>query len=326
MNKLLLGSALAFAGIAASGISASAATLDDVMAQLESMQRDNQAIRRDNEAMRKELSALRQNDTRSTRQAVAPANAPVRRLTPAVSSAMAADMPMKAGGYVPPPQAFSWSGFYLGLHAGYGWSSNNWTSIAAFEAPLTVGPLNAKANGVLGGVQAGANYQIASWVFGMEADLAVLRSKGSSTGTVSQGLAPGTVLTATATSKIDWLAMFTGRAGYALDRTLFYVKGGIAAAETRDNFSVTQATSTPPVFIDLGTKNSTQVGWTIGGGIEHAFAPNWSAKIEYNYVDLGKSSENFNFVTTGGSLTFRPDIEHKLQIVKVGANYRFSGI
>jgi hypothetical protein len=71
------------------------------MPQLESMQRDNQAIRRDSEAMRKELSALRQSEMRSTRQAVAPANALVRRLTPAVSSAMAADMPVKAGGYVP---------------------------------------------------------------------------------------------------------------------------------------------------------------------------------------------------------------------------------
>jgi outer membrane immunogenic protein len=325
MKKFLLSSALVFAGIAASGISASAATLDDVMAQLESMQRDNQAIRRDNVAMRKELAALRQNDARSTRQAVAPANAPVRGLTPAVSSAMAADMPVKAGGYFPPPQAFSWSGFYLGLHAGYNWSSNNWGTSIAFEQPsITASPFSPKTNGVLGGVQAGANYQLGSWVVGMEADWAFAHGKGSANGVLIQGGAPAPSIFATATSQIDWVATFAGRAGYAFDLALFYAKGGVAAAEFKDNFAIASTPPNTPSFIDFGTKTNIQVGWVAGGGVEYAFAPNWSGKIEYNYIDLGKSREIFNVFVNTATLTFPEDIHHKLQIVKVGANYRFN--
>jgi outer membrane immunogenic protein len=243
-----------------------------------------------------------------------------------VSGASAADMPAKSL-YVAAPPEFSWSGFYVGVHAGYNWGSNKWASGGVVEDPtFFVTPMTPKTDGVLGGVQAGANYQIASWVVGMEADWAYLGRRGSSDGTLLQNGAPafgGFNITTTATSNINWLAQFTGRAGYALDRTLFYVKGGVAAGGTTDNFTVTQVQPGLSSFIDFGTKNSTLVGWTAGGGIEHFFSPNWSAKIEYNYVDLGSTLENFNFVSAPGTLTFRENIEHKLQIVKVGANYKF---
>jgi outer membrane immunogenic protein len=68
------------------------------------------------------------------------------------------------------------------------------------------------------------------------------------------------------------------------------------------------------------------VGWTVGAGFEYAFAPHWSAKIEYNYVDLGTTTEKFNIFAAGiggGSITAMEDIHHTLQIVKVGASYRF---
>jgi outer membrane immunogenic protein len=241
------------------------------------------------------------------------------------SAGSAADMAVKTP-YMAAPPAFSWSGFYLGVHAGYNWSSNDWTSRGLVEDPagtIFVDPLKPKTDGVLGGVQAGANYQIANWVVGMEADVAFLSRKGSSDGTINN--LGGSALTATGTSKFDWLAQFTGRVGYAVDRTLFYAKGGVAAGGTKDNFSLTIVGGGAPIFADFGTKGNTLVGWTVGGGIEHFFSPNWSAKIEYNYVDLGKSSENFNFTNGGASsLTWREDIQHKLQIVKVGANYKFN--
>jgi outer membrane immunogenic protein len=212
----------------------------------------------------------------------------------------------------------------LGLHAGYGWGANDWISRGIVEDPtITVGALNPKSDGALGGIQMGANYQLASWVFGIEADLAFLHAKGSRDGQLFQAGLPAPGINTTATSQIEWLALFTGRAGYAFDRTLFYVKGGVAAAETKNNLSLLSVAIVPAQFIDFGTKNNTQVGWTIGGGIEHAFAPNWSAKIEYNYVDLGTTSENFNIVAPPTTLTFRQNIEHTLQLVKVGANYRF---
>jgi outer membrane immunogenic protein len=236
-------------------------------------------------------------------------------------SASAADMAVKSP-YVEAPRAFSWSGFYLGLHAGYGWGSNEWDFLGVVELPgVTGNPLSPKTNGVLAGVQAGANYQLGTWVFGMEADWALMRGRASASGPVFTG--PGNLpITATAMSQIDWLATFTGRLGYAADRSLFYVKAGVAAAEYKDDYSILLVT-TPPQMVDFGTKTNTLVNWTVGGGIEHAFAPNWSAKIEYNYVNLGTTSGNFNFTGAAASLTFQQNVEHKLQIVKVGANYRF---
>jgi len=232
----------------------------------------------------------------------------------------AADLLMKA----PPAPYFTWDGFYLGVNAGYSWGSNSWSFQGVPESG-TIGAsnFNPNTNHVLGGVQAGANYQLGSWVVGIEADVSALGAKGSDNGTLSVSgvTAPGIITTAT--SQLDWLALFTGRLGYAWDRTLLYVKGGVAAGDTKDNFSLFSSGPGTPLFIDFGTKDNMLVGGTIGAGIEYAFAPHWTAKIEYNYVDLGKNSENFNTLVTGTSLTFREDIDHTVSIVKFGANYRF---
>lgn len=236
----------------------------------------------------------------------------------------AADLQMKSPSYLQPTSAFNWSGFYAGVHVGYGWGSNDWNSSGVFENPtFTVGSLRPKTDGVLGGIQAGANYQIASWVFGVETEWAFMRGKGSFDGIFASPAAGSLNATITGTSQIEWLATFTGRAGYAWDRSLFYVKGGVAAAGYKDNLVLFTPASTPPEFVDLGSKNNTMVGWIVGAGYEYAFAPRWSAKIEYNYVDLGKTSEKFNFAANTGSITVMEDIHHTVQIVKVGANYRF---
>ena len=105
-----------FAALAASFGSGSAATLDDVMARLDSLQRDNQAMRKEIAALRKKVQRSAAAQTGDIR------NAPSRQLSPATIDGLAADAPMK-GHYVEPSQAFSWSGFYLGMHAGYGWGS-----------------------------------------------------------------------------------------------------------------------------------------------------------------------------------------------------------
>jgi outer membrane immunogenic protein len=220
-----------------------------------------------------------------------------------------------------PVSVFSWDGFYLGVNAGYGWGSNPWTSEGVFEsAAVSASNANPSFNHVLGGVQAGANYQMGSWVVGVEADVSALGEKGSDTGTVIAGGTPG--IFTSASSQTDWLALFTGRLGYAWDRALFYAKGGVAAGDTKDNLAIFSNVGTP-AFFDLGTKTNLMVGWTVGGGIEYAFAPRWTAKIEYNYVDLGTNSENFNVVVSPATLTFRENIDHTANIVKFGANYRF---
>jgi outer membrane immunogenic protein len=242
-------------------------------------------------------------------------------LLASTGASSAADLAMK----VPPTvgaEIFSWSGFYFGVHGGYGWGSDPWTQRGFVEFPqIIVSNQSPKPTGALGGVQAGANYQVANWVLGVEADVSIMRIKGSHDAPLIE---PGGVTaTTTATSQLEWLALFTGRAGFAADRALFYVKGGVAAGRTTDNLAFTQTTAGMTEFLDFGTKDNIQVGGTVGAGVEYAFAPHWSAKLEYDYVDLGKTSEKFSLFTGVASLTIREDIEHRFHVVKAGANYRF---
>jgi outer membrane immunogenic protein len=116
--------------------------------------------------------------------------------------------------------------------------------------------------------------------------------------------------------KLHWLGTATGRIGYAVDRSLLYVKGGAAWADVK-------STSTFGGAIFAGPDSSTNSGWTLGGGWEYAFAPNWSAKIEYDYVHL---SDSFNSNCPTCALQPTPGAT-KLNIseVLVGLNYRFGG-
>lgn len=233
----------------------------------------------------------------------------------ASGSAVAADLSVKAP-YTAPVSTFSWSGFYAGLHAGYGWGRNDWTGGLVGDPTVVVSPLSPKTKGVLGGVQAGANYQAGNWVVGLEWEFDLTARKASADGVVVP--AGVVLLNSTATSSIEWLTQFSGRAGFAVDHTLLYAKAGIAAGEAKDGM----------VFVapgalaaqDAGTKSNLLVGWVAGAGIEHYFAPNWSAKVEYNYVDLGSTTETYSVPV---NTVFRETISHKLQIVKVGANYKF---
>ena len=152
--------------------------------------------------------------------------------------------------------------------------------------------------------------------------MSALGAKGSVDGLLINPF-PTSPIISRATSEVDWLTLFTGRVGYAWDRTLLYAKGGIAAGETKDSYLFGTPSSNPPVFSNVGTNTNFQVGWIVGAGVEYAFAPHWSVKIEYDYVDLGKNPETFSVLVNPASATFGWDIDHKMQILKVGANYRF---
>ena len=133
-------------------------------------------------------------------------------------------------------------------------------------------------------VRSGWNYQFAGgWVVGIEGDF---------TGSTMSKSVNGCFLdpTQTCTMKNQWTALLTGRFGYAFDRSLFYVKGG--AAWGQFNYENPDPVNSGETF----SANQTRTGWTIGGGWEYAFTPNWSAKIEYNFLDFGNDT-----VTLGGS-------------------------
>jgi outer membrane immunogenic protein len=148
-------------------------------------------------------------------------------------------------------------------------------------------------DGFLVGGTIGGNYQFNQFVLGIEADGDWANLDGTNT-----------TVCFSCEVKSDWLATVRGRAGFAWDRVLFYGTGGAA-------FGNVQGGSIGGPF-DTGT----QVGWTAGAGVEFAFTPNWTAKVEYLYVDLGNFTCT-NFCAGGGTLNL-PE-----KIVRAGINYKF---
>lgn len=220
--------------------------------------------------------------------------------------AFAADLPVKA----PPPAAplHSWTGCYAGGNIGYGWAHKHIVD----EEPGLVGADrdNHTNSGIVGGGQIGCDYQINSWVIGIQGMFDVADVNGSSIDPQNSIL--------TWSSRNSWFATATGRLGYAiLPTTLAYVKGGAAWVRDHNVLTFTGGTQSTP--------DTTMFGWTLGGGVEYAFAPRWSAFLEYDYVGLStKDREPFTRSTDGA--VFPYDVHNNLQTVLFGVNYHFGGL
>jgi len=198
----------------------------------------------------------------------------------------------KAPAYTAPQVVYNWTGFYIGGHVGGAFAGNN--SLQSSDARF------------MGGVQAGFDYQFApNWVVGAEAQYSWLNG-GNNNGVLFPG---GTLVT----SNPNQLGSVTGRVGYTWGPALLYAKGGYA---WRDGNGVGVTVGGVPA--GFTTNGNHKDGYTVGGGLEYMFAPNWSAKAEYQYYDFGKTT----FTAGPADITgrnFRND-EHT---VKVGVNYRF---
>jgi outer membrane immunogenic protein len=237
------------------------------------------------------------------------------------SVASAADMaarPYNKAPMVAAPIAYDWSGFYIGAHVGGGWKSNDWFEDATLTASGGIGPVGFRdashdASGVIGGGQIGYNYQSGWVVFGIEGDVSGSGIKGTG-GCFPQVI--GTVQTCT--TDVRWMATFTGRVGAAFNNALFYVKGGWAwADENLQNFcNNCGALGGPNTWQSSGHRD----GGTVGVGIEYGFTPNWSAKIEYDYIAFG--TRNTAFTSPVGPFT--EDVRQNISLVKAGVNYRFN--
>jgi outer membrane immunogenic protein len=233
--------------------------------------------------------------------------------------ALAADLarPVLKAASAPAP-AYNWNGVYVGVHAGYGWADIHTTVIDPAGAAFPVGTVfKADPDGWLGGVQIGFNWQSGNWVFGIEGEYAWADIDANTT---TYSTVPGPALAGvrvTIHNEIESIALLTGRIGYAWNNSLWYVKGGWAWADASSNSSTTNNAGA-----DLGTTtgSSSRNGWTIGAGWEYGFAPNWSWKVEYNYIDLGTDTVT---VTTGAGVSLRRDSDVDLHLVKFGVNYRF---
>jgi outer membrane immunogenic protein len=245
-------------------------------------------------------------------------------------AAQAADLPTKAPVYKAPVAApFSWTGFYIGGHAGYGWGDKKWSD---FFDPLnptdrTFGPdASYHVNGPLGGGQIGYNFQYGWTVFGIEADASAADIKGFGNNDPFQVLGPSGFgcldLNAGCTTKIDALGTITARLGVAVDRVLFYAKGGAAWVHEKHTVRASDPQLPGPEANFTATTSQTRWGWTAGAGVEYALSNNWSAKIEYNYLDFGKDQVAFDLPLPNG-FDVAGTLHQTMHVVKGGLNYRF---
>jgi outer membrane immunogenic protein len=247
---------------------------------------------------------------------------------------MAADLAIKA----PPiaaavPYAYSWTGCHVGGHVGAGWDRTTYSDAGAvipgFGTFQNFAPAGASfsANSraaFLGGVQAGCDYQFASnWVLGLGGDFSWtdLSSVANDPFFNGKNGAPMPF-----SSRTDEIATITGRIGYAWDRVLIYGKGGAAFAH--DKYAVTNLAAVNNVTCGFGNGcnmagSADRWGWTAGVGFEWAFAPNWSAMIEYDHYGFDTRAVAMNVINTTGLLPANLNVRHDIDTVKVGINYHF---
>src|SRR6185369_15166291 len=190
------------------------------------------------------------------------------------SPAIAADMPLKAP-YVGP--AFDWSGFYIGGHTGYGRGSSS----AVLSDPLAVSTTGSVFSGVIGGLQGGYNVQMPSGlVLGLEADMTFPNYLISNSIVATLTGARSEVV-----EQLDYVGTVRGRLGYASGHWLVYATGGFAFAGER-------FTNTPDIGPDQKHIN-VRPGWAAGAGVEYAFAPHWSVRLEYLYSQFDRANVRF---------------------------------
>jgi len=254
------------------------------------------------------------------------------------SIASAADMPTKAPVYKAAPAiiAPSWAGWYIGVNAGWVGSGRNISNtgtdngggglgalLAAGAIPASVSLNN---NGFIGGAQIGYNWQVANWVYGLEADFDGASAKSSTTAVFPGSLA-FIPLSTTYNRQLDWLATFRGRIGItATPAFLLYATGGLAVGNTKIGNSFICAGCAPPASTEPSTANqtsNTSAGWTVGAGLEWMFAPQWSLKAEYLYVDLGSHSSTITYTYGGSTSTLTSTVRDTENIVRGGINYHF---
>jgi outer membrane immunogenic protein len=202
----------------------------------------------------------------------------------------------------------NWSGFYAGVDVGAAWGNNIWND--AFDASFSTSyPLN----GVLGGAHAGWNYQAGPIVVGGEATFAFTNARGSNS--VNNEIGENAGGSANLATTMRWLATLVGRAGVANGSNLYYLVAGFAVENESHNAEL--GGFGPAGFIQQNVRTN-RGGYVLGMGAEFAVYHNWTARLEYNYMDFGKTSLSFPAVE-GEPLT----IDQQVHVVKLGISYLF---
>jgi outer membrane immunogenic protein len=202
----------------------------------------------------------------------------------------------------------TWNGFYGGIQGGGGWGQSDVTFFgAANDPPDFMGTQTYDVSGGFAGGVFGYNWQSGSLVFGIEGDYHWADINGRSA-EINAGFGD------TYFTRLRSFGDIKGRPGLTTGEALWFVSGGAAVGDSQHRYD-------PAFFPAPGVvQNDTRWGWTIGLGAEYMFAPNWSAKIEYNYIDLGKSTIQFD----PSDLLNRSEFNDTIHTVKVGINYHLN--
>jgi len=231
-----------------------------------------------------------------------------------LGSAGAADMvrPVYKAPVAPPP-APTWTGFYVGVNVGGARAKSD----LDFGIPpaLVFASVDNTFSGVIGGAQIGYNWQTGPFLLGVEADFQGSSLKGTLTAPCAVVFCVPAGLSASYSQSIPWFGTARARVGYARDIWLIYATGGYAFANLETN-----AVATAGPVIAQYSASEIRSGWTAGAGIEVAFAPNWSAKLEYLYADFGNTRTTWS--AFGVPVVF-DDARLTMNVVRGGVNYRF---
>jgi outer membrane immunogenic protein len=239
---------------------------------------------------------------------------------------------MKEVAPAPPECDYTWTGFYIGGNAGYGWGNGDTRfeplPDAATFIDLEPQRLSPDPSGFIGGGQIGYNFQLNKWlVLGAEADFQGSDMEGDDTRsnfTDIFGVGNGADTFLFAHERTQWFGTARARIGFTpMCKLLIYATGGLAygSVDYSANTNFDNGVTYPVKF------SETNLGWTVGGGLEWALNHHWSVKAEYLYYDLGDESRTepqlFDGVPTGSGFAVRYHFDTTANIVRGGLNYKF---
>ncbi len=213
----------------------------------------------------------------------------------------AADLPPRTTAPVvlAPAPVYNWTGFYLGAQVGGEFGS------ASYYVPQNGYSRTISNSGVFGGGLVGYNYQISSFVLGLQGEF-------NGSGVTGSNFDPANG--DTIKTRQNWLASIDGRFGYGFNQFLVYAIGGVAFSELKHEYLGRQDYSL----------STTRTGFDVGGGVEYGFTPNWTARVEYRYYNFGEANYAAEHGPFGGTL-FAHKFKQTDNSVRIGVAYKFGG-
>jgi outer membrane immunogenic protein len=224
----------------------------------------------------------------------------------AAGGANAADLPV----YTKAPRAipYNWTGFYLGIEGGAGWGNAEQSDATGFKSG------DYTPNGAFVGGTIGYNWQVGSWVYGLEGDASWADISASTPGTDQISGPCGGGVNPRCSAKLESIETVRGRVGYAFGYVMPYITGGFASGTLHGEEGDVAANGA------FGSGNATVYGWTVGTGVEAMILPSWTVKLEGLYTDFGKKAvfnDNIGGAIVPESIRFTPSF------LKIGVNYKF---